>query len=273
LHSASRPERRGRAFTLIELLVVIAVIALLVAILVPSLQRARSLAVRAVCASNQRNLVSGLFTYASDYGEAIPPAGVCDLPTYIYWVGTSYGGEPHTADLRAFGTGKYAPDHAWMCPGFQRSSWFATGSNRPYWFAWYDDPSEWANAVAGRRNWLGYNYLHSSHIIWEQRYGIYQGVQALRIGKTYPCGHDPNFRFESSIILTSCLNYNGDQITPYWLPMEAVLDYPWVAYAHDNGRPEGSNYMLGDGSVHWVGLEGVGYKYNGWALVDWAMLK
>ena len=48
------------AFTLIELLVVIAIIALLLSIIVPSLQTAKKKAAGAVCMSRERNLVLAL---------------------------------------------------------------------------------------------------------------------------------------------------------------------------------------------------------------------
>jgi prepilin-type N-terminal cleavage/methylation domain-containing protein/prepilin-type processing-associated H-X9-DG protein len=54
-------------FTLIELLVVIAVIALLLAILIPLLSRARELGQRAVCLSNLRQLTAAWISYADDH--------------------------------------------------------------------------------------------------------------------------------------------------------------------------------------------------------------
>ena len=60
-----------KAFTLIELLVVVAIIALLVAILIPTLQTARALAEEAACASNLKQIGYGLRMYADDnYGFA-----------------------------------------------------------------------------------------------------------------------------------------------------------------------------------------------------------
>ena len=75
--------RWQRAFTLIELLVVIAIIALLVSILLPSLQKAKDLAKESMCKSNMRNNgYNGLNLYAEDNQGWIPPmAG----PRNIYW--------------------------------------------------------------------------------------------------------------------------------------------------------------------------------------------
>ncbi len=62
-----------RAFTLIELLVVISIIALLIAILLPALGRARDLSKSLVCKSNLHSVGIGLATYANDYQDATPP--------------------------------------------------------------------------------------------------------------------------------------------------------------------------------------------------------
>ena len=69
---------REAGFTLIELLVVVAIIAVLVAILLPALSRARESAHKAVCASNLRQLGIALKMYMDDNSGKLPPneAGV-----------------------------------------------------------------------------------------------------------------------------------------------------------------------------------------------------
>ena len=68
--------RKDKAFTLIELLVVVAIIALLIAILLPALARARELAKRAVCAAHLRGLGQSMYVYANEHGERFPAAEI-----------------------------------------------------------------------------------------------------------------------------------------------------------------------------------------------------
>jgi len=77
-------ERRG--FTLVELLVVIAIIAVLIAILLPALGKARSSAYRVQCGANVRQMVVACVDYAQKSRGALP------------YITTPPGGKP-TAQL------------------------------------------------------------------------------------------------------------------------------------------------------------------------------
>ncbi len=64
--------RKRQSFTLIELLVVIAIIALLIAILLPSLAKAREAAKRSVCASNVKEIYTSMYQYGNENDAFFP---------------------------------------------------------------------------------------------------------------------------------------------------------------------------------------------------------
>ena len=71
---ASTPRGRSAGFTLVELLVVIGIIALLISILLPALNKARAAANTAYCLSNEHQIGLAVMQYAAQF-QGYPPLG------------------------------------------------------------------------------------------------------------------------------------------------------------------------------------------------------
>lgn len=76
----SRPDRNPCAFTLLELLVIVAIIAILAALLLPAIARAKAHGKKVGCINNQRQLALTWLLYTSDNAELIPSNGRNDPP-------------------------------------------------------------------------------------------------------------------------------------------------------------------------------------------------
>lgn len=98
--------RNTSAFTLIELLVVVSIIALLVAILLPALQRSREVARTLQCISQLRQVQMMVLTYAHDHGARLPPSSYrTDAITtgnpHVYWTSLLYS-RGYTTAIESF---------------------------------------------------------------------------------------------------------------------------------------------------------------------------
>ncbi len=131
-----RHHSNKKAFTLIEVLVVVAIIALLVAILLPSLARARDQAQTTACASNMRQLYYAFTMYTQD-NSGVYPGSTHDFEED--WLGydnqkkngnTGHGHAPEDGVIWKYMSGQ---SRAYTCPAHPPPRW----ADRDYWYYSY----------------------------------------------------------------------------------------------------------------------------------------
>jgi len=216
------------AFTLIELLVVIAVIALLLAILMPALNKARELAQGAACKGNLKNYALALFMYLGDNDNKFCDPDMCyfsqrePFPTesgipagnhlHLRWcngdvnlrIHPKYGGTlyPYMQDAKAF-----------ICPTFAR---LALRHSDDQFFLAYGD------SIRNYKPW--YNYTMNAYL--GDRRGVAKKTRVLTLSEVRHPAETFAFTEESALVDTQ-YNQSGLNDT-YMIPGNDTMVQSWL---------------------------------------------
>ena len=166
--------KSSKGFTLVELLVVVGIIAVLVSLLLPALNRARQQADAVRCQANLRTIGQGYMMYRSEWNNFMPPVN-----SYVSYVGSfvppfDYATATHGATPKVYGMynaiGPYVGKKVWG--GMDLKQYDVEGGMKSdsYWGGWKNE--KFRSTVFYCRNsaedipqpWYGVTYGESIYL-------------------------------------------------------------------------------------------------------------
>ena len=231
-------------FTLLELLIVIAIIALLVAVILPSMKAAKENTRRVVCAHHLMSIGRAIYAYAGEYDEKIPPAhyhsGLGDVwRSYIaYEIDTDVPDDPITSGPFNFAylyeNGLIETPEVFYCPSATLKIQTTSGVSFSY-DAYHDQSHDWPWNVQ----------ITSYHIYWVRTSYNY-------VPQTNQKKSNGQMKMAKEITQLSAIH---TMVVDYLVNLDIL--------AHKKGTTEGVNSLFGDGSVRFCN-EGEAFDIQNW---------
>lgn len=233
-HRNNGARRIGAAFTLIELLVVVAIIAVLMAILLPSLGRAREQAKTVKCAANLKQIGAAMYSYASENNGKLPPGKRTptntDKDTFfgMLWNAAGYADSSWSFDNNRV-QNLTTPGYTQRLNVFNCSVTAALKEATPTVAGWYNSSSKMS---------YGYNYTNG---------------QSVSVGE-YRSINPSNFSPMRVVVLETS--------SPVF-----TINWPWPIDTYTGGllpHSGGTNALFLDSHVEWRHFREIPKKINEW---------